>query len=299
MTNTAGPRVFVGILNFNAIDDCIDTIRSLGAMEFPAYDVAVIDNASTNDCVARIREACPDVAMELNTANTGFAGGMNSILERAAARNYDYALLCNNDIAVERETLSRLVETARAHPEAGAVGAVEIGWTTGEVRCVAGTRHDLIRSKTHWSLALPPAPATVAFPQGAMILVAVDAVRAGLRFDDRLFMYYEEADLGFRLREMGRTAMVDPRVRVRHKADMRAFVIRNGYLQQRNRVHLVRTHGRPWQLAAHVLYAGMIELPVKFVVRAMQGRRQFAVACVRGFIDGVRGRMGRGAAFSL
>ena len=42
-------------------------------------------------------------------------------------------------------------------------------------------------------------------------------------------------------------------------------------------------------------YAALLELPVKVVVRALQGHVRFARACVWGFIDGMRGRMGPGA----
>ena len=113
--------------------------------------------------------------------------------------------------------------------------------------------------------------------------MAVDAVRQGLRLDDHLFMYYEEVDLGFRVRALGRTAVVDPAVRVRHKAEERGLVPRNGYLQQRNRLYLVRRHGTRWQFVAHVAYAAFVELPAKVVVRSVQGETRFARACIAGF----------------
>jgi hypothetical protein len=67
-------------------------------------------------------------------------------------------------------------------------------------------------------------------------------------------------------------------------------------MNQRNRMHLVRVHGRPWHLVAHILYAGLLELPAKVAVRTLQGHRLFARACVLGYLDGLRDRMGPGAA---
>jgi GT2 family glycosyltransferase len=296
---TGAPRVLVGILNYNAVEDCIETAINLRALDYPAFDLLVLDNASTNDAANRVQAACPWLTVARATTNTGYAGGMNALLDRGVAGDYAYVLLCNNDIAFERDALTRLVATARAHPAAAVTGVVEVGWTTNAVRCVGGVRHGLVRSRTEWSTSMPDEPVEVAFPQGAALLVECAAVRAGLRLDDRLFMYFEEADLGFRLRAMGRTAVVDPSVRVRHKADSRHLVPRNGYLQQRNRIHLVRAHGRPWQLAAHILYAGAFEVPLKAVVRTLQGHRHFARAIVMGFVDGVRGRTGPGRAPTL
>ena len=293
------PRVLLGILNFNAIDDCIATVGSLAQLRYPAFDLLVVDNASTNDAAARVRAACPSVPVEVNAVNDGFAGGMNSILDRGMERGYDYVLLANNDIELAPDALDRLVATAMAHPDAALVGAVEVGWASGAVRAVGGTAFGLVRGRQRWEQRVPSAPAAVPYPQGACFLVAVDAVRQGLRLDDHLFMYYEEVDLGFRVRALGRTAVVDPAVRVRHKAEERGLVPRNGYLQQRNRLYLVRRHGTRWQFVAHVAYAAFVELPAKVVVRSVQGETRFARACIAGFVDGLRGVMGRGRAWSV
>lgn len=292
-------RVLVGILNYNAIEDCLATVESLRALAYPAFDLVVVDNASSNDAAARVAAGAPGVRVEVNAVNGGFAGGMNSILDRALAGGYDYCLLSNNDVALEPDALTRLVATARAHPRAALVGAVEVGFESGAVRAVGGTEFNLVLGRQRWLTDVPAAPAEVAYPQGACFLVAMDAVRAGLRLDDALFMYFEEVDLGFRLRALGRTAMVDPAVRVRHKAEARGLVPRNGYFQQRNRLYLVRKHGSLAHAALHVAAIALVELPLKAAVRVAQGERRFARACVAGFVDGLRGHMGRGRAWAV
>ncbi len=287
-------RVLVGILNFNAIDDCVSTVRSLRELRYPAFDVIVVDNASTNDARARVAELCPEIVVEANAVNSGFAGGMNSILDRATERGYDYAVLANNDIALAPDALEHLVTTAQAHPEAAIIGGLEVGWESGDVRAVGGTDFNLVLGRQRWTRDVPAQPSTVEYPQGALLLVATEAVRRGLRMDDRLFMYYEEVDLGFRLRALNRVAIVDPAVRVRHKAESRHLVPRGAYYQQRNRLYLARTYGTPLQFISHVVIVGMIELPAKMLIRSAQGHGRFALACARGFLDGLVNRMGAG-----
>jgi hypothetical protein len=63
---------------------------------------------------------------------------------------------------------------------------------------------------------------------------------------------------------------------------------------QRNRLYMVRKHGRWYQRAFYVLYSSLVELPLKVLVRVLQGHTAFARACVTGQIDGLRGRMGTG-----
>jgi GT2 family glycosyltransferase len=291
------PRVLVGILNYNSADDSVQTAQSLRAMDYPAFDLLVLDNGSTNDAADRIAAECPWLAVERNEENLGFAGGMNSLLDRAAARGYSYALLCNNDIAVAPEALAYLVETAEANPRAAVVGGVSASFASGEELVIGGERFDLIRGRTIWSRSRPAHGhlKPVAFVQGALMLFRVKAYAAGLHMDERLFMYLEEPDLSFRLRALAFEALIDTRVLVRHKGEDRFLVPRNAYLQQRNRMYLVRTHGSWTQYVLHVGYVAIFELPVKVIVRTVQGHGQFAWACVCGFTDGIRGRMNIGA----
>ena len=79
---------------------------------------------------------------------------------------------------------------------------------------------------------------------------------------------------------------------VRHAGDSRLYAPPVGYLMQRNRLYMVRKHGRWYQQAFYVLYSSLVELPLKVLVRALQGHGGFARACVLGQIDGLCGRMG-------
>ena len=141
--------------------------------------------------------ACPWLTVERNVANGGFPAGVNSILDRAAERGYDYALVCNNDIEVAPDALARLVATARAHPDAAIVGAVEVGWHSGTVRCVGGVRHGLVRSRTTWTTSVPPGPSVMAFVQGALFLVEVAAVRAGPAYTPKPIVFNEDDHFDF------------------------------------------------------------------------------------------------------
>lgn len=285
-------RVLVGILNFNTIDDCVSTVESYRAQTYADCDVIVVDNASSNDAAEQVAARCSGLTVECNPRNDGFAAGINSILRRAAERGYEYALCSNSDVAVDADAVARLVATAKRHPSAALIGVVEVGWESGAVRAAGGTGFSFVRGRERWITTVPSEPTFVDYPQGVCFLVAVDSVRDGFALDDSLFLYYEEVDIGFRLQRMGRRAIVDPSVRVRHRADTRHLVVRNAYYQQRNRLYLVRRYGTAAQFALHVCYQALVELPVKVVVRSLQGHGRFARACVLGFLDGLRGRMG-------
>jgi GT2 family glycosyltransferase len=130
--------------------------------------------------------------------------------------------------------------------------------------------------------------------QGALVMFTRRALEAGVFMNEDLFIYYDEADVGFQLKDAHLRAYVDPRVHVRHKNRVKFFNPRSGYLHQRNRVYIVRRYGRWYHRVAFHLGMTLVELPAKTIVRSIQGRANYARACLLGYADGVSGRMGKG-----
>ena len=85
-------------------------------------------------------------------------------------------------------------------------------------------------------------------------------------------------------------ALVDRRVVFRHNRGPETFAPGVGRLMQRNRLYVARKHGRRFEALFYALYSTLFELPAKFVYRSLQGRAGFALACVAGQLDGLRGR---------
>src|SRR6185503_1703144 len=82
-----------------------------------------------------------------------------------------------------------------------------------------GTGFSLWSGRPAWSNHLPDDGRALAASavQGAMVLFTRRALEAGVFMNEDLFMYYDEADLGFQLADAGLRAYVDTRVVVRHK----------------------------------------------------------------------------------
>jgi GT2 family glycosyltransferase len=291
------PTVLVSILNYNSFEPTLEAIASFRAQTYPAMKLQMVDNASTTDCVARIEKHFPDLAIVRSPSNLGYTGGNNLALEKGFAEGFDYVLICNEDIAVGPDAVAHLVETARSRPDAGVLGGVEVDYETGRPRATGGTRFPDWRFRIHWPVD-PPFPggswSRVLYVQGALVMFTRAALEAGIRFDDALFIYWDEIELGYQLREKGLAAYVDHRVEVRHRNKPASLSIRTGYLQQRNRLYLATKYFRGWKRWAYLAYSNLLEIPVKLLVRTAQGHGGFARACLLGQWDGLRGRMGKG-----
>ena len=209
------PRITVIVLNWNGAADTLRCLASLKAMAQPLPDILVVDNHSGDDSVAQILRVHPALTILQTGANLGFGGGCNAGIRHALTQGADYIWLLNNDTLVEADTLSAMVQTMAQHHTAGAVGSVIYDmdvptrvqvWGGGLVQRWLGRARPL------------RGPGEPAFISGASMLLRVDALRqVGLFDEQRFFMYWEDTDLGFRLRARGWTLAVAPQSRVWHR----------------------------------------------------------------------------------
>jgi GT2 family glycosyltransferase len=290
------PRALISILHYNCPDDAIAAARSFQAQTCSDTTLQIFDNQSRPEALMQVERALPDVQVRRAATNLGYTGGNNAAIDQAYAEGYDLVVLCNQDIEVDESAVAQLVETATRNPDAGLVGGVEVCYFTGEVRASGATGYSFWRSRFRWTTDAFSDVRTVDFVQGALVVVTRAAMARGIRFDDRLFLYYDEVDLGLQVREVGLKAYVDGRVRVRHKNRDNFMNPRAAYYHQRNRAYVVRKHGTALQHALFQVYALVIELPVKALVRWLQGHRRFVRASLAGHVDGLLGRMGAGRA---
>ena len=292
-------KILVSVLNFNSKDEVIVTLESLSRMRGVKYDLELVDNASTNGCLEYIlpRVKHLDVNVVRHNYNSGYAGGMNLILRRGFESNYDYILICNSDIEVESDAIQKMLFAAELHPDAAVVGAVEKCFFSGEIRAIGGGPFSLWFGRGNWVrvavyLSISTS-ATYRCARGALVLFTKKAHHHNIYMDEELFMYHEDADLGYKIESEGLSAYVAHEVIFLHKSESKFLDLRAGYYQQRNRVYMVSKYGSFYHYIFLIFYLALIELPIKLIVRSLQGKLGYAWSCVQGFVDGVRGVTGR------
>jgi len=102
------PLATVVVLNWNGralLPDCLDALRKQD-LDRDAWQVWVVDNASTDDSLALLARDHPDVHVVRNPANLGFAGGNNVVMR---APPTPFVVLLNNDARPEPTWLRRLL----------------------------------------------------------------------------------------------------------------------------------------------------------------------------------------------
>ena len=113
------PRVSFIIPHWNHRQLLAECIASIGdtAGEL-SREVIVVDNASSDDSAAYVRENFPEVMWIQNDTNSGYAKAVNQGVERARG---SLLFLLNNDVRLMEHCTQRLMGFLAAHPRAGAV----------------------------------------------------------------------------------------------------------------------------------------------------------------------------------
>jgi len=296
------PRVLVSILNYNSFENTIKTIRCLQCQSYNNFHLQLIDNNSDDGSLSKICAIFPTLSVVRTSRNLGYTGGNNLALRKGLEEGYDYVLICNEDIEVDAYAIESMVETAQEHEKCGVVGAIEQDFFTGQIRAVGGLKINMWIGRTYWLTRLPRVDThwlRVEYVQGAFVLFSRRALELGVRFDENLFIYLDEADIGLQLKQRDLEAYVDLRVIVRHKHRPKNLNPRAGYLIQRNRYYFLKKYGKLYHRLFYHLYTASIELPIKLILRSFQGHPYYAWACLLGHVDGVQGRMGMGRVATL
>lgn len=297
------PHVTIVILNWNGLSDTLACLESLQRLDYPDYEIVVVDNGSTDGSVPVIRERFPMVTMLENTENWGYTGGNNVGLRYALAQGADYTLLLNNDTEVAPDFLRRLVEAAESDPFLGMAGPTiyyhdrpdviwsaggAIDWQRGSTRMVGLDERD------EGQFGAEPRP--VDFVTGCAMLVRRTVLEQAGLLDERFFAYYEEAEWCVRASRAGFRIVHVPLAHIWHKISPSAqadspFV---HYYMTRNRLLFLKAAGAGPRAWWHTLIAEYLRTLISWSVRLRwRYKRQQQQAMIRALGDAWRGHWGR------
>jgi GT2 family glycosyltransferase len=242
-------RVAVLIPSWNGRGHLETCLGALAEQRDPgvAWEVWVLDNGShdgTAEWLERtwLPRSAPRVRLLRSDRNLGFAAGIDRLVQAAA--DADWVAFLNNDTRPRPEWLGELVAAlAEAGPEAAAVSGCILDWD-GErldfgrgVVTFDGHAFQLDYRRPLAAARLPAAGEELPFACGGNLLVRRQAFLAVGGFDPAYFAYYEDVDLGWRLRASGHRLLAAPRAVVHHRSGATSELLglyRRGFLFERN-----------------------------------------------------------------
>ena len=116
------PLVYIIILNYNSYEETIRCLKSVKDIEYDNFRVIVVDNNSKDDSVEALGNYVSDYVFLINESNLGYAKGNNVGIEYALNHGAEYLCILNNDVEVERDFLSKLINYLEANMDVGIAG---------------------------------------------------------------------------------------------------------------------------------------------------------------------------------
>ncbi len=227
----------VVILNYNRADLLADCLTSIAAAPTRcALAVWVVDNASSDGSAAMVRERFPWVHLIESPVNGGFSAGNNLALRQILALPDPpaYLLLLNNDTIVPPGALDGMVDYLEGHPAVGAVGpklllpdgsldlACRRSFPTPTIAFyrLFGLARLFPRSRRFAAYNLtyldPDQETEVDSVVGACMMVRTSVAREVGLLDEAFFMYGEDLDWAYRIKQYGWKIVYYPTVTVYH-----------------------------------------------------------------------------------
>ncbi len=242
------PRAFIVVLNWNLPVDTIECVESCRKQNYENYQTVIVDNGSADDSVQRFQKHFSDVKIIANPENLGYAGGNNVGLRYALNEGADFILLLNNDITVEPDCLSKLIETALQHPEAGMLAPKVLYYDDHAVINSLGTSMDWLRVRPHLGEYNQVDRGQFRgvlkkdILMGCGILISKQTIeRIGL-IDEKFFIFHEEADWCLRNLRSGSVNLVVPEAVIYHKESktMKKYSTLTHYYSTRNFLYFTK-----------------------------------------------------------
>lgn len=245
------PKVAVAILNYNGFEHTAECLDSLAKSTYQPLALTVIDNASTDDSVERLRHILrEDELIELQV-NGGYSYGNNVAMERAFMNGAQYVFIINNDIIIDPNCIEDLVLAASKDDTIGIVGPKVLVYSKPDTIDNAGIIGSIPKARYTW-IGIGEKDSgqygklvDILYQDGCAILLSKACYEKIGGFNEWLWTYSEESDLCMRAHIAGFRVCCLQKAKVWHKGSATLgknfqrrphavyYIIRNNYIFHR------------------------------------------------------------------
>lgn len=208
------------ILNYNVrylLEACLESVI-LAVSDLQA-EIIVVDNASSDESVYMVQAKYPEIKLIINNVNTGFSKGNNQGVTTARG---DYILILNPDTIINSDAVLTSLLYLKEHKGTGAVGVKMINGhgqylkeskrgfpdVASSFFKLSGLNKIFPKSSVfnHYYLGhlSPDQISEVESLTGAFMMMSRNLYQSLNGFDENFFMYGEDIDLSYRIRQSGK-----------------------------------------------------------------------------------------------
>ena len=224
-------KVIISILDYNQEKDTLSCLHSLDHLATDNFtiEIVVVDNYPQGTFSLGKEKFRHPITLLKTNENKGFSGGHNIGIKKALAMGADYVIVLNNDTRVDKNLVKELVCASREDKKRGAVVPkiyFEKGHEfhkdryksqdLGKVFWYAGGKMDWDningshRGVDEVDKGQYDTPSSTDLLTGCCVLFPRQILEKTNGFDEKYFLYYEDADINERIKRMGFTIWYQP-----------------------------------------------------------------------------------------
>jgi GT2 family glycosyltransferase len=275
-------KLAIILINWNSFELTKDTLESLQQTTYTNYDCIVVDNGSVDGSGDLIESTFPNCIVIKSFTNKGFTGGNNIGMDYALQNGYEYIMMLNNDVAVEPNFLEPLIARLDQDATVGAVQPLIYFHHDRNLIWNAGSRYlswiglplTLMYFRKDPSRLQINMQKKIDWITGCAFMIRASVLRKTGTLKEPYFIYFEDVDLSFRIKQAGYQLGYVPESVIYHIAGMshksktkekEGFLNpKVHYLNGRNRIWFLKAHTPWWAIPTTFFYQFMYYLAVSF-----------------------------------
>lgn len=221
-------RLSAAVVMYGGAQEVHQCLQSLTEYTTDSCQVFLVDNASPDGELAKLEKLGlpPQVQLLAQPKNLGFGKGHNVVLPLLQSQ---YHAVVNPDIVLHADVLKQMADWLDAHPDV-AIATPNLVFPSGETQHIAKRRPAVLPLLAR-QLRLPflrkyerhylmldedlSKPVDVEFCSGSFFVIRTEVFRQINGFDEKYFMYVEDADITQKALQKGRAVFL-PQVTVTH-----------------------------------------------------------------------------------
>jgi len=215
------PKVFIIILTYNNKSEYFACLESLKKLDYPNFEVLIIDNASKDGTASLIKKDFPFFKLIENKRNLGFAKGNNLGIKYALKRGAEWICLLNSDTVVKSDFLQKMFQVALKE-NADLLGPKilyhksDLIWAAGgQVNLLTGVTKHLFGGKK--SASVPQREYQADYLPFCAVLIKSEVFRKIGFIDPDYFLLFEDTDFCLRAKRAGFKLLVVPSAIIWHR----------------------------------------------------------------------------------
>ena len=238
------PLVSIIILNFNAGKLLLNCIESLTKLTYQNIELIVVDNNSSDNSQNECKQKFPQIKLIQNQNNSGYCGGNNIGIKEAKG---EFIVILNPDTVVEPNLIEILINKYSIHgeglyqPKILSLEDKQILESTGNMIHIFG--FGFARDKGNLDNNEINKVTKVGYAAGTCLFSSKKIFLKLKLFDEFLFLYHDDLDLGWRAAQKGIISYIVPQAKIYHAESYSLkWSQKKFFWLERNRRYCLMTH---------------------------------------------------------